>query len=113
MFIEHNICVYFHCVYANTVFISNEGQGHRRLHERQRLSRMHGLRGLRLYSKTLNNRTEPHNEYGGGPGRGFGGPVDGFFNFSSSSGLPLLLLSLKPPPGPPKPVPGPPGPPRG
>ena len=32
------------------------------------------------------------------------------FNLSSSSGLPLLLLSLKPPPGAPKPPPGPPKP---
>ena len=32
-----------------------------------------------------------------------------FFNVSSSSGLPLLLLPLKPPPGLQKPVPGPPG----
>ena len=46
----------------------------------------------------------------GGPG-GFGGPGGGFFSLSSSSGLPLLLLSLKPPPGPPKPPPGPPTPP--
>ncbi len=30
------------------------------------------------YSKTVNNRTGPNNEYGGGPGRGFGGPVGGF-----------------------------------
>ena len=41
----------------------------------------------------------------GGPGGGFGGPGGGFLNLSSSSGLPLLLLSLKPPPGPPKPPP--------
>ena len=47
-----------------------------------------------------------------GPGDGFGGPGGGFLN-NSSSGLPLLLLPLKPPPGPPKPLPGPPGPPRG
>ena len=49
-----------------------------------------------------------------GPGVGFGGPGGGFFSLSSSSGLPLLLLPLKPPPGPPKPAPGtqkpPPGP---
>ena len=32
---------------------------------------------------------------------------------SSSSGLPLLLLLVKAPLGPPKPLPGPPGPPRG
>ena len=32
------------------------------------------------------------------------------FSLSSSSGLPLLLLSLKPPPGAPKPPPGPPKP---
>ena len=25
MFIEHNICIYFHCVYVNTVFICNVG----------------------------------------------------------------------------------------
>ena len=31
---------------------------------------------------------------------------------NSSSGLPLLLLPLQPPPGLQKPVPGPPGPPR-
>ena len=49
----------------------------------------------------------------GGPGGGFGGPGGGFFSLSSSSGLPLLLLSLKPPPGPPKPPPGPPKPPPG
>ena len=48
----------------------------------------------------------------GGPGGGFGGPGGGFFSLSSSSGLPLLLLPLKPPPGPQKPAPGPPGPPR-
>ena len=42
----------------------------------------------------------------GGPGGGFGGPGGGFFSLSSSSGLPLLLLSLKPPPGPTKPPPG-------
>ena len=41
----------------------------------------------------------------GGPGGGFGGPGGGFFSLSSSSGLPLLLLPLKPPPGPPKPPP--------
>ena len=34
-------------------------------------------------------------------------------NTRSSGGLPLLLLLLKPPPGPPKPLPGPPGPTRG
>ena len=49
----------------------------------------------------------------GGPGGGFGGPGGGFFSLSSSSGLPLLLLPLKPPPGPPKPPPGPPKPPPG
>ena len=49
----------------------------------------------------------------GGPGGGFGGPGGGFFSLSSSSGLPLLLLSLKPPPGPRKPAPGPPKPPPG
>ena len=49
----------------------------------------------------------------GGPGGGFGGPGGGFFSLSSSSGLPLLLLSLKPPPGPPKPAPGPQKPPPG
>ena len=43
----------------------------------------------------------------GGPGGGFGGPGGGFFSLSSSSGLPLLLLSLKPPPVAPKPPPGP------
>ena len=48
-----------------------------------------------------------------GPGAGFGGPGGGFFSLSSSSGLPLLLLPLKPPPGPPKPPPGPPKPPPG
>ena len=41
----------------------------------------------------------------------YGGPGGGFFSLSSSSGLPLLLLSLKPLPGPPKPPPGPPKPP--
>ena len=41
-------------------------------------------------------------EYGGGPGTGFAGPRGGFLSFSSSSGLPLLLLPLKPPPGPQK-----------
>ena len=31
------------------------------------------------YSKTTrNNRTGPNNEYGGGPGRDFGGPADAF-----------------------------------
>ena len=49
-----------------------------------------------------------------GPGGGFGGPGGGFSSLGSSSGLPLLLLSLKPPPGPPKPAQGirqpPPGP---
>ena len=49
----------------------------------------------------------------GGPGGGFGGPGGGFFSLSSSSGLPLLLLPLKPPPGPLKPVPGPQTPPPG
>ena len=39
---------------------------------------------------------------------GFCGPGGGFFSLSSSSGLPLLLLPLKPPPGPQKPLPGPP-----
>ena len=43
----------------------------------------------------------------GGPGGGFGGPGGGFFSTGSSSGLPLLLPVLKPPPGPPKPPPGP------
>ena len=55
---------------------------------------------------------------GGGPvggfcGPGFGGPAGGFLSLSSSSGLPLLLLPLKPPPGPPKPAPGPQKPPPG
>ena len=36
-----------------------------------------------------------------------------FFSTGSSSGLPLLLPVLKPPPGPPKPPPGPPKPPPG
>jgi len=49
----------------------------------------------------------------GGPGTGFCSPGGGFFSLSSSSGLPLLLLSLKPPPGPPKPAPGPQKPPQG
>ena len=49
----------------------------------------------------------------GGPGGGFGGPGGGFFSTGSSSGLPLLLPVLKPPPGPPKPPPGPPKPPPG
>ena len=40
-----------------------------------------------------------------------GGPGGGFFSTGSSSGLPLLLPVLKPPPGPPKPPPGPPKPP--
>ena len=44
----------------------------------------------------------------GGPGGGFGGPGGGFLSTGSSSGLPLLLPVLKPPPGPPKPPPGPP-----
>ena len=48
----------------------------------------------------------------GTPGGGFGAPGGGFFSLSSSSGLPLLLLSLKPPPGAPKPPPGPPKPPK-
>ena len=43
----------------------------------------------------------------GGPGGGLGGPGGGFFSTGSSSGLPLLLPVLKPPPGPPKPLPGP------
>ena len=47
----------------------------------------------------------------GGPEVGFGGPGGGFFSTGSSSGLPLLLPVLKPPPGPPKPTPGPPEPP--
>ena len=42
----------------------------------------------------------------GGPGGGFGGPGGVFFSTGSSSGLPLLLPVLKPPPGPPKPPPG-------
>ena len=46
-------------------------------------------------------------------GGGFGGPGGGFFSTGSSSGLPLLLPVLKPPPGPPKPPPGPPKPPPG
>ena len=49
----------------------------------------------------------------GGPGGGFGGPGGGFLNLNSSSGLPLPLLLLKPPPGPPKPQPGPPTSPPG
>ena len=49
----------------------------------------------------------------GGPGGGFGAPGGGFFSTGSSSGLPLLLPVLKPPPGPPKPPPGPPKPPPG
>ena len=48
----------------------------------------------------------------GGPGGGFGGPGGVFFSTGRSSGLPLLLPMLKPPPGLQKPVPGPPGPPR-
>ena len=63
------------------------------------------------YSKSRNNRARVLIiDIGGGiggPGGGLGGPGGGFFNLSSSSGLPLLLLSLKPPPGPPKPPPGP------
>ena len=47
----------------------------------------------------------------GGPGGGFSGPGGGFFSTGRSSGLPLLLPVLKPPPGPPKPPPGPPKPP--
>ena len=43
----------------------------------------------------------------GGPGGVFGGPGGGFFSTGSSSGLPLLLPVLKPPPGPPKPLLGP------
>ena len=46
-----------------------------------------------------------------GPGGVFGGPGAGLFSTGSSSGLPLLLPVLKPPPGPPKPPPGPPKPP--
>ena len=46
----------------------------------------------------------------GGPGDGFGGAGDRFFSTGSSSGLPLLLAILKPPPGAPKPAPGPPKP---
>ena len=46
----------------------------------------------------------------GGPCGGFGAPGGVFFSRCSSSGLPLLLLSLKPPPGAPKPPPGPPKP---
>ena len=42
----------------------------------------------------------------GGPGVGFDGPGGGFFSTGSSSGLPLLLPVLKPPPGPLKPPPG-------
>ena len=49
----------------------------------------------------------------GGPGGVFGGPGGGFFSTGSSSGLPLLLPVLKPPPGPPKPPPGPPKSPPG
>ena len=49
----------------------------------------------------------------GGPGGGFGGPGGIFFSTGTSSGLPLLLPVLKPPPGPPKPPPGPPAPPPG
>ena len=41
-----------------------------------------------------------------GPGVGLGGPGGGFSSLSSSSGLPLFLLPLKPPPGPPKSPPG-------
>ena len=44
----------------------------------------------------------------GGPGGVFGGPGGGVFSTGSSSGLPLLLPVLKPPPGPPKTPPGPP-----
>ncbi len=73
------------------------------------------LRLLSPYFKTLNNRTGgPNNEYRGGPGgpgSGFGGPRGGFLN-NRRSGLPLVLLPLKPPLGPPTPLPGPPGPPR-
>ena len=47
----------------------------------------------------------------GGPGGSFGAHGGCFFCLSSSSGLPLLLISLKPHPGLQKPVPGPPGPP--
>ena len=38
------------------------------------------------------------------PGDGFGGPGGVFFSRSSNSGLPLFLLPLKPPPGPPQPL---------
>ena len=48
----------------------------------------------------------------GGPGTGFCSPGGGCLSNNSSSGLPLLLLPLQPPPGLQKPVPGPPGPPR-
>ena len=65
-------------------------------------------------SKTVNSRTGgANNEHRGGPG----GPGTGFCNpggglsGSRSSGEPLLLLPLKPPPGLQKPVPGLPGPP--
>ena len=58
-----------------------------------------------MYSELISNR--PSGGFGG-PGRGFGGPGGVFFNTGSSSGLPLLLPVLKPPPGPPKPPPGPP-----
>ena len=40
-------------------------------------------------------------------GAGSGNPADGFLNIASSSGLPLLLAVLKPPPGLPKQIPGP------
>ena len=67
------------------------------------------------YSETLNSRIGgPHDEGGGpgGPGTGFCNPGGGCLSSNSSSGLPLLLLPLQPPPGLQKPVPGPPGPPR-
>ena len=69
-----------------------------------------------LYFTTANNRPRGANNESrggpGGPGTGFCSPGGGFFSLSSRSGLPLRLLSLKPPPGLQKLVPGPPGPPR-
>ena len=38
------------------------------------------LNAMHPYSKALHNRMGPNNEYGAGPGRGFGGP-EGVFYF--------------------------------
>ena len=74
---------------------------------------MLGLQDARLYFESRNNsgsrnyrhRRGPGAGFGA-PGGGFGGPGGGFLSNNSSSGLPLFLLPLKPPPRPPKPLPG-------